>query len=158
MVPSGFGLLIPVTFVLFLQRPAGFVPEDDQGCLIVDIQLPPGAALGRTEELVLEVEAQVLSEPEIEESVTVVDNSLIGGASSYTGFLILRLANWGTRDAKARDVTDRLQAGLRAYSHAKIQVINPPSLPGVGRGAACHSRFSCWTTRRSRTLRRFGTR
>ena len=110
-VPAGFGLLIPVTFVLFLQRPAGFVPEEDQGCVIVDIQLPPGAAPGRTENVIDEFEAQFFAGPKIEESVTVSANSLIGGDSSYTGFLILHLAEG---DTTAPNDTVRLQAGLRA--------------------------------------------
>ncbi|WP_299822974.1 efflux RND transporter permease subunit [uncultured Jannaschia sp.] len=134
LVLAGFGLLLAVVLILFLQRPVGFVPEEDQGYLIVDVQLPPGAALGRTADVVRELEAQFLAEPEIEESVTIAGNSLIGGSSSYTGFLILRLAEWGARDATARNITDRLQGRLRAYPHARVQIINPPSLPGVGAG------------------------
>ncbi|WP_367180500.1 hypothetical protein [uncultured Jannaschia sp.] len=71
------------------------MPEEDQGCLIVDVQLPPGAVMWRTKNVVREIEAQFPAEPEAEESGTVAGNSLIGGASSYTGFLILRLAEWG---------------------------------------------------------------
>ena len=131
----GFAALLALVVMLFLWRPIGFVPEEDQGYLIVDVQLPPGAALERSSAVVRELEARLLDEPEVEETVAIAGSSLIGdAAASYTGFMILRLAPWGERDAEAAAFVERIQNELRAYPHARVQVINPPSLPGIGAG------------------------
>jgi HAE1 family hydrophobic/amphiphilic exporter-1 len=131
----GFALLLALVVFLFLERPTGFVPTEDQGNLIVDVQLPPGASLERSAAVIRELEARFLEEPGVDESVAIAGSSLIGDASaSYTGFLILRLAPWGERDVTAAELTERLQGSLAAYPHARVQVINPPSLPGIGAG------------------------
>jgi hydrophobe/amphiphile efflux-1 (HAE1) family protein len=130
-----FAALVAVVAMLFLSRPTGFVPPEDQGFLIVDISLPVGASLQRSSAVVRELEARMLAEPEVEAVVAIAGSSLIGGASaSYSGFLIMRLAPWGERDTDALALTDRLQKGLASYPHARVQIINPPSLPGIGAG------------------------
>ena len=135
LVLIGFALLLALVVFLFLGRPTGFVPEEDQGYLIVDVQLPPGAALDRSEAVIRDLEAQILEESEVEATVAIAGSSLIGdAAASYTGFMILRLAPWADRDATAADVTERLSARFRGYPHARAQIINPPSLPGIGAG------------------------
>jgi hydrophobe/amphiphile efflux-1 (HAE1) family protein len=130
----GFVVLIAVVLLLFVNRPTGFVPAEDQGYLILDVQLPPGAALQRTAAVVRELEARLLAQPEVEEVVAIAGSSLIGSASSYAGFLIPRLAPWGERETVAADLVSRLQREFGAYPHARVQVINPPSLPGIGAG------------------------
>ena len=135
LVLLGFAALLALVVMLFLWRPIGFVPEEDQGYLIVDVQLPPGAALERSSAVIRELEARLLEEPEVEETVAIAGSSLIGdAAASYTGFMIVRLAPWGERDAEAAAFIERIQGELRAYPHARVQVINPPSLPGIGAG------------------------
>lgn len=135
LVLAGFAALLVVTVLLFLNRPVGFVPREDQGYLIVDVQLPAAASLDRTAAVVRDLERRVLQEPEIDRTVTIAGSSLLGDASaSYTGFLILRLTPWGERDASAADVIERIQGWSRSYPHARVQIINPPSLPGIGAG------------------------
>ena len=131
----GFAGLLALTVLLFVWRPIGFVPDEDQGYLIVDVQLPPGASLERSTAVVRDLEAQILAEPAVEETVAIAGSSLIGdAASSYTGFLIVRLAPWGDRDTTAAELVESLQGRFGAYPHARAQVINPPSLPGIGAG------------------------
>ena len=135
LVLIGFALLLALVVFLFLGRPTGFVPDEDQGYLIVDVQLPPGAALERSSAVIRDLEAQILEEPGVEETVAIAGSSLIGdAAASYTGFMILRLAPWADRDATAAEITEDLSARFAGYPHARAQVINPPSLPGIGAG------------------------
>lgn len=135
LVLLGFGALLAAVVVLFLARPMGFVPQEDQGYLIADVQLPAGASLGRSAAVVRDLESRLLGETEIEETVAIAGSSLIGSAAaSYSGFLIMRLAPWGDRDATAAEVVERVGADLGAYPHARVQIINPPSLPGIGAG------------------------
>jgi len=134
-VSLGFAVVIAATVLVFLQRPSGFVPAEDQGFLIVDVQLPPGASLQRTSAAIAELEAQMLKEPEVARTVAIAGTSLLGNANaSYKGFLILRLTPWDDRETTALALADRLQAGLATHPNARIQVINPPSLPGIGAG------------------------
>lgn len=137
LVAAGFVALLVVTLLLFLERPIGFVPVEDQGYLIVDVQLPPGAALARTAAVIQDLDARLLEEPEVEATAAIAGTSLIGGAvASYTGFLVMRLTPWSEREAAARAIAARLEEWTSTYPHARVQLVNPPSLPGVGAGGA----------------------
>ena len=65
------GLLV-LTFWMFGQAPTGFIPQQDQGRLIVNIQLPDSASLTRTRETVAEIEKLTLAAPGVAHTTTVV--------------------------------------------------------------------------------------
>ncbi len=135
LVLGGFLAMGVATAWLFVQRPTDFVPDEDQGYFIVDVQLPEGAALERTQAVVAGLERKLLDRPEVAETVAVAGSSLIGdGNASYFGFLIAVLKDWGDRETGADALIQQLQAELGASPDARVRVINPPSLPGIGSG------------------------
>src|SRR5256885_293866 len=75
---AGFAVMLAVGALLFAKLPGSFLPDEDQGYLLVDVQLPAGASLPRTHEVLQHINTILMSSPDV---MTVF---LIGG-SSFTG-------------------------------------------------------------------------
>jgi HAE1 family hydrophobic/amphiphilic exporter-1 len=123
---------------LFFARriPAGFIPDEDQGIMGVNVQLPPGASLERTSEVLKQVE-QILSKNHAIESY-----QTIGGFGVVTntfqsnyGTLFARLKPWEERhkeSEKVRGIMAELQGQFAAIPEAVIFPFNIPTLSGFG--------------------------
>jgi len=128
-------VLIAVTAVLFLARPTGFVPAEDQGYFIVNVQLPAGSSFQRTDAAVLEIEETVRNAPGVRDAVAVAGSSLIGNVDApYFGFVIGIMKPWAERgpEERVRAVIADLKQSFAGYQEARVQVFNAPPLPGVG--------------------------
>ena len=116
--------------------PTGFVPQEDEGYCIVAFQLPTGASLNRTQEVMKQVNAIIDETPAVKEFITVGGYSVLDGAvTSAAGFNIVTLDNWDERtspelslEALARKMNQRLSK----LEDCTAFVLVPPSLPGVG--------------------------
>ncbi len=129
--------LVILGAVFFGSRiPAGFIPEEDQGILGVNVQLPPGASLERTSEVLKKVE-EILSKQHAIESY-----QTIGGYGVVTntyqpnyGTLFARLKPWDERsDAKEKikPIMAELQKEFAGIPEAVIFPFNIPTLSGFG--------------------------
>src|SRR5262245_41156591 len=116
--------------------PAGFIPDEDQGIFGVNVQLPPGASLARTSEVLKKVEDILAKTEGIDASST------IGGYGAVTntyqpnyGSLFVRLRPWEERKGEALHVKG-IMAGLAgqfaAIPDAVIFPFNIPTLAGFG--------------------------
>ncbi|MGB6252562.1 MAG: efflux RND transporter permease subunit, partial [Bradyrhizobium sp.] len=98
--------------------PTGFVPEDDQGAIFVVVQLPGGASVGRTSEVMRQAEEIIKKDPAVDEYTTVVGLNFIDNYSQpNAGFMIVTFKPFEERKAKglgARDVIARLGQEFRA--------------------------------------------
>jgi len=123
--------------IFFARRiPAGFIPDEDQGILGVNVQLPPGASLARTSDVLKKVEA-VLSKTEGIESY-----QTIGGYGVVTntyqpnyGSLFARLHPWEERHGAAlhvKGIMAELQKEFAAIPEAVVFPFNIPTLSGFG--------------------------
>ena len=128
--------LIGLTAFQFNQTPKGFIPQQDQGYLIVAIQLPPGSSLDRTDKVVQKVTRKVL---EIDGITNAVAFSGFDGASftnsSNAATLFPTLASFKEREAKGLDyltILQTLQAEMMKIEEAFVIVIAPPSVRGIG--------------------------
>ena len=91
--------------VLFWWIPGSFVPPEDQGYLIGNVQLPDGATLERTGRVVAEYRQQFSGLPQLDAVNTIVGNDFIGGGSkSSAASLFIILKPWDERDTVAADV------------------------------------------------------
>lgn len=124
------------TVALFSATPSGFLPEEDQGLFMGEIQLPDGASVARTSEMVGEVERIVASDPAVADVFTVIGYSLLSGLSqSNSGVVIGRLKPFEERtraDLKVGAALKRLQAELLAVPGASISLFNLPPISGLG--------------------------
>ncbi|MGH7331179.1 MAG: efflux RND transporter permease subunit [Candidatus Rokuibacteriota bacterium] len=110
--------------------PAGFVPEEDQGYLSINVKLPPAASLQRTAAVANQIDAMLKDTPGVA-YYTVV----IGDTSTNTAQYFLTLAPWHERDAKgltAEAIILDLNRRLAVFPDATAFAVPPPAIPGVG--------------------------
>ncbi|MFL5219083.1 MAG: efflux RND transporter permease subunit, partial [Microvirga sp.] len=130
---AGFGIvgLAKIT-------PTGFLPEDDQGALFVVVQLPGGASVGRTSEVIRRAEAIVKDEKAVEDYISVIGLNFIDNYSqSNAAFMVLTLKPFEHRKDPglgARDVMARLGAKFRQIEGGTVVPLAPPPILGLGTG------------------------
>jgi len=116
--------------------PNSFVPDEDQGYLYLNIQLPNAASLQRTEEVTTKVEKILAAEPGVEYTTTILGFSLLSYVrASYTAFAFVSLKDWGDRKKQS----EQMQA-IKAHLNRELSKIpegiaftfSPPAIPGVG--------------------------
>ncbi|MBN8968324.1 MAG: multidrug efflux RND transporter permease subunit [Rhizobiales bacterium] len=127
----GVGLLAKAT-------PTGFIPSDDQGAFFVVIQLPDGASVGRTTEVVKQVEGIVRKEEAVAEVSSIIGLNFVDNYSQpNAGFMIVTLKNFEHREGKANTadaIIGRLGLALRGV-HGGIAIpLAPPPIIGLGTG------------------------
>jgi len=126
--------LVAVTGYSFQQLPTGLIPDQDQGYLIVDVQLPDGASIERTDAVVRQVMSEVLDTPGF---VHAVGFSGFSGATfsnnSKSGAVFAVLAPFDERsELSAFAAAGGLQQRLGAIQEGRILVIPPPPVRGLG--------------------------
>ena len=119
--------------------PAGFIPEEDQGLLGINVTLPPASSLERTSRVLAQVE-QILTKTEGVDSFTT-----IGGYGAVTstyqtnfGTIFARLKPWDERHSEAlhvKGIMARLQAQFVKIPEAVIFPFNVPTISGFGASA-----------------------
>jgi len=131
-------LLLGVTWLGFNRVPVGFIPEQDQGYGIIAAQLPDGASLQRTDELVREIVEIVMSVDGIEGAVAFAGfNGATFTNSPSAAAIFTPFESFDKREAEGRSadvILDELRQKLGSILEARIFVIPPPSVRGVGNG------------------------
>jgi len=129
-------VLAAVIGLLLANLPGAFVPDEDKGAFFVDMQLPDGASLERTEAVAREVNQIILADPDVDHVVTVYGFSLLKGIVSGNGaFSIAVLKPWDERPEPEQHqaaIVQRLQGQLFAIPSAMVMAFSPPPIPGVG--------------------------
>ncbi|WP_417683751.1 efflux RND transporter permease subunit [Roseibium sp.] len=121
---------------LSAKLPTGFLPSEDQGVVLIDIQLPDGAALERTIAVVDEVDRIVRADPDIEYATSISGFGILsGGAASNNGVFFVKLRPWDQRlqdDQGVNAIIGRLQHQFNQISSANIFAFNIPPISGLG--------------------------
>jgi HAE1 family hydrophobic/amphiphilic exporter-1 len=118
------------TYWLYQRVPRGFIPEDDQGYLIVTAQGPQGASARYMLDVCGKIEAAAAAIPEVEGAFSVV-----GGAAPNNGIVYLPLRSFEERKGEqhtAASVLDRLRGPLMAIPGAFVIPFDPPAVQGFG--------------------------
>jgi hydrophobe/amphiphile efflux-1 (HAE1) family protein len=129
------GAVILGAYVLFTTLPSGFIPSEDQGAFFVNVQLPDGASLNRTEAVTADVREIIAAEPGVADVITIAGFSIISGASSNSALAIAVLDDWSERDPGTRNVEaiiGSLQPRLFGLGSANVIPFNVPPVPGLG--------------------------
>jgi len=133
-----FGGLLYITADLFQRVPGGFIPDEDQGYVIAAIQLPDGASLQRTDQVVKEVEAYFLSQTDnVERCVTLGGLDLLSGGtnSGNAATMFVRLKPWSERkrpDQTAEAIVGATWERFGGMKEAMVLTFNPPAIQGLG--------------------------
>jgi len=131
-------LIILSASILLITRfvPSGFIPEEDQGYLFVNMQLPSAASLQRSDVIAKEVEAILATYDEIEYVTNATGFSMLSGAfSTNGGFMFLSLRDGKERERTAKQLARDINMRLQKIPGAQIFAFGPPAIPGLGSGS-----------------------
>jgi HAE1 family hydrophobic/amphiphilic exporter-1 len=116
--------------------PTSFLPDEDQGYVYINMQLPNAASLERTSAAANEVEKVLADTPGVQYTTSVVGFSLLSVVrTTYNAFFWVSLKPWGDRNSRAeqyQEIKTRLNRELAGLPQGTAFSFSPPAIPGVG--------------------------
>jgi multidrug efflux pump len=118
---------------LFISLPSSFVPAEDQGNLIVDIQGPPEASANRTTASIEQIEKIFRAEPAVKDIVAIQGFSF-SGSGANAALMFVTLKDWSERGDgnSAQEIADRVNMQLFGLKDATSFALSPPAIDGFG--------------------------
>lgn len=127
--------ILAVLSLLFLRLPTSFLPEEDQGMLMVQVKLPSGSTQQQTLKVIDAVSEYVRKQPEVDSMMAVAGFST-GGSGQNSGMGFVRLKDWSLREADAASIGMRITEAMeKKFRDAQIFAISPSGIPGLGQSA-----------------------
>ena len=132
------GLFVAVVlgtiFVVWRKLPAGFLPEEDQGYVMVMVSTPEASSLQVTRKAMTDADAVIRSLPEVAStSFAAGFNMMAGIASTSSGIIFVKLVDYSDRKLSAMQIAQKLTDELYvAVAGAECYAFIPPSIPGLG--------------------------
>ncbi|HYB32337.1 MAG TPA: multidrug efflux RND transporter permease subunit [Steroidobacteraceae bacterium] len=127
-----FAAMLAVGALLFIKLPGSFVPDEDQGYALVDVQLPAGANMPRTREVMQRIYSILASNPDTANAFLIVGSSFTGTGEN-AGRAFVHLKPWDERRDTAADYIRWANATLSRQIHdAHVYVLNLPTVRGLG--------------------------
>ncbi|QHF45091.1 multidrug efflux RND transporter permease [Pseudomonas sp. S35] len=111
-----------------------FLPDEDQGILMAQIQLPVGATDSRTQAVLHQFEQYMLKQPEVEAMISISGLGM-GGNSQNTARAFIRLKDWSERADDAATIAQRATLALASIGDADVFVMQPPAVRGLGQSS-----------------------
>ncbi|EHD23662.1 MULTISPECIES: multidrug efflux RND transporter permease AcrD [Brenneria] len=131
--------IIGIMALLFIRLPTSFLPQEDRGVFMTQVQLPPGSTQQQTLKVVQKIEQYYLSEEK--ENVTSVFATVgagPGGNGQNVARLFVRLKDWDER-TRAQDtsfaIIERATRAFRDIKEARVIANSPPVITGLGNAA-----------------------
>lgn len=126
-------------FFLFKNKPTGFIPTEDEKRVMVTYELPEGASTTRSIELLLELQRRIKAIPAVRTAGGLAGlNILTFSSKSNAGTVFVNLKTWDERDLKTESVPHiiaEIQKRTADIKEARILVISPPAIPGIGQSS-----------------------
>ncbi|MET3600672.1 efflux RND transporter permease subunit [Martelella mangrovi] len=122
-----------VVAILFVRLPSDFLPAEDQGALLAQVQAPPDATASRTLESVVTMENIALDDPSVQNVVSISGFSF-SGAAENAALVYLTLRDWSERtaDQSAEKIATRLNGMFASIKDAVAFATSPPAISGLG--------------------------
>lgn len=130
-----FAGVLFLNYWLYQKTPTAFLPAEDKGALFCAVQLPSGATLERTSDVVLDITDRISDIPGVDKVLTVAGFSFIGGSGENLGLGIIVLDDWEYRTTVETSIDSiYAEAMKRCYSipAASINMFQPPAIMGLG--------------------------
>ena len=127
-----------LTAIIYRNLPSTFVPDEDQGYLMIAIQLPSGASTNQTQKVVDKIQQAAQKEIKGQSAVMSINgfDILAGGANSNGAVVFVGMKDWSQRSGLAESVAAAVgtmfRVGAMEAPEATVVAINPPALPGLG--------------------------
>ncbi|MFY9910903.1 MAG: efflux RND transporter permease subunit [Candidatus Sulfotelmatobacter sp.] len=131
LAAAGFG-----AYFFDRRLPSSFLPDEDQGYIYVNMDLPHAASLQRTDAAAKEVEKILVATPGVEYTTSVIGFSLLSYVqTTYDAFFFVYLKPWSSRkqqDEQYQAIKNRLNQELSRLPQGTLLSFSPPAIPGVG--------------------------
>lgn len=127
-----------LTAIIYRNLPSTFVPDEDQGYMMIAIQLPSGASTNQTQKVVDKIQQAAQKEIKGQSAVMSINgfDILAGGANSNGAVVFVGMKDWSQRpgmgESVAAAVGTMFRVGAMEAPEATVVAINPPALPGLG--------------------------
>jgi multidrug efflux pump len=129
---AAFAVMLAVGALLFVKLPGSFVPDEDQGYALIDVQLPAGANLPRTREVMQHINAIIGRSPDVDYAFLIVGSSFTGTGEN-AGRAFVHLKTWDKRPHSAAQFIAWANSTLSREIHdARVYVLNLPTVRGLG--------------------------
>lgn len=116
--------------------PGSFIPEEDQGYMYINVQLPNAASLQRTDAVCRQIEDILAKTPGVQYASTVCGFSMLSWVSdTYSAFFFVSLNSWDERKKPEEQydaIVGRINRELSKIPHAIAFAFSPPAIPGIG--------------------------
>ena len=129
-----YAAIIGVVALVYTRLPTSFLPAEDQGTLLVNVQLPPGATVERTRAVMEQVEGFMLKQPEVEGMVGVLGFSF-SGQGQNAGLAFITLKDWDERKEAGQQADALARRAFGAFSSIRdafVFPLSPPPIPELG--------------------------
>jgi HAE1 family hydrophobic/amphiphilic exporter-1 len=123
-------------FFLFKNKPSGFIPTEDEGRLLVTYEMPEATSTTRSVEMLRSIVQRIKTIPEVKTVGGLAGLNVISFSSkANSGTIFVLLKPWDERKGtgqQAPDVMNKLRAAMSDIKEARVLVIAPPAIPGLG--------------------------
>jgi len=132
------GIVLIIAGFLGVKIPAGFIPEEDMGYVLINVNTPPASSLQRTDEVTRKID-DILAKEEVIESYTTINgySLLTGSYLPSNAFIFVSLKEWGERpEETAKQLATKLNKIFGAeITNASVMAFGPPAIQGLGASA-----------------------
>ncbi len=128
-----YGLIVACVGLLYARLPASFLPSEDQGYIITNVQLPSGASTGRTLEVLKEIEEYYMKQPAVEHVISISGFSFSGNGQN-AGLVFTPFKDWSERgkEDSADAIAGRAFGAFSQIKDAIVFPLNPPPIRELG--------------------------
>ncbi|MBJ7311036.1 efflux RND transporter permease subunit [Rugamonas sp. CCM 8940] len=137
-----FAAILGLVAWLYARLPSSFLPNEDQGYLIANVQLPAGASTSRTSEVLTKVDAYFRKQPGVARTIAVAGFSFSGNGQN-AGLVFVPLTDWKERDAEhsASAIAQRAFGALSGIPDAIVYPLSPPPIRELGNATGITARL-----------------
>ncbi|MCA0239828.1 MAG: efflux RND transporter permease subunit [Proteobacteria bacterium] len=138
-----YAVIIAAVGWVYLRLPSSFLPAEDQGNLLVSVQLPPGATQERTLAVIRQVEGFMLKQPEVQSIVGVLGFSF-SGQGQNAGLAFVTLKDWDERKGAGQSAQALAGRAFGAFSGIRDAIVfplSPPPIPELGTASGFNFRL-----------------
>jgi HAE1 family hydrophobic/amphiphilic exporter-1 len=135
-VLGGLVVLFVALFLLFKNKPSGFIPTEDEGRLYVTYEMPEGSSTKRSIDMLNDIIGRITKIPETNVVGGLAGLNIVSfSTKSNAGTIFVSLDPWDQRKGEghhAQDVMNKIRAAVADIKEARVLVIAPPAIPGLG--------------------------
>ena len=143
-----YGLALIIICGILNISQTSFLPSEDQGVIMANIQLPEGASRERTQAFVDKISPILKGESGVSDLMVITGISMIGGRGENVAraFVVLKPWNQRSKEDYSTNILNRLRAKLSAFPDAEVQLFEPPAIMGLGMSGGMDFRLQSFDT------------